>query len=362
MDYEFEGLSEIAPDYAAMRPPYSETLSPELPLGLNQGRQIAWQRLKFPQSFARAKFYLTYPQYWAWRMCGVAASEATLLGAHSDLWNPRARGLSSLAAKLDLRRLTPPLRPASDRLGPVRSEFAVATGLDPATEVLSGLHDTNASLLPHLASRKAPFAIVSTGTWVILMAPGLGLENLREADDMLANVDVEMRPVACARFMGGREYGAIVGDERGQPDEASLERVIASSALALPCFAPQGGPFVNRKGEIRGDVRPADRPGLATLYVALMSDLMLSKLGADLGDVIVEGGFAANPAFCGLLAALRPTQRLWAGDDAAGAARGAALLARWPANDLAIAHQRIVAPLAIDGLSAYRSAWLHALG
>ena len=62
MDYEFEGLGEIAAAYAAMRPPYSETLSPQLPLGLNQGRQIAWQRLKFPQAFARARYYLAYPE------------------------------------------------------------------------------------------------------------------------------------------------------------------------------------------------------------------------------------------------------------------------------------------------------------
>jgi len=36
--------------------------------------------------------------------------------------------------------------------------------------VFCGVHDSNASLLPHLGSRQAPFTIVSTGTWVILMA------------------------------------------------------------------------------------------------------------------------------------------------------------------------------------------------
>ncbi len=70
---------------------------------------------------------------------------------------------------------------------------------------------SNASLLPHLASRKPPFTIVSTGTWVILMAPGLSIEGLDPTDDTLANVDVEGRPVATARFMGGREYSMIAG-------------------------------------------------------------------------------------------------------------------------------------------------------
>ena len=152
-----------------------------------------------------------------------------------------------------------------------------------------------------------------------------------------------------------------MGDVRGEPRRGLARARDRFRRFALPCFAPQGGPFVNRKGEIRGRFEPGDRPALATLYIALMSDLMLSKLGADEGEIIVEGGFAANSAFCGLLAALRPKQRLSVGGDAAGAARGAALLARWPAKDLAIAHQKVVAPLAVDGLSAYRSAWLGAI-
>ncbi|HXL30902.1 MAG TPA: hypothetical protein VN968_16680, partial [Bradyrhizobium sp.] len=57
------------------------------------------------------------------------------------------------------------------------------------------------SLLLHLGSRQAPFTIVSTGTWVILMAPGFSVKGLDPADDTLANVDVEGRPVATARFM-----------------------------------------------------------------------------------------------------------------------------------------------------------------
>ena len=194
------------------------------------------------------------------------------------------------------------------------------------------------------------------------MAVGLGVEGLNAADDMLANVDVEGRPTACARFMGGREYGEIAGASKGGADAAALARVLASGAMALPSFAPQGGPFVSRRGEIRGAVAPNDRPALATLYVALMSDLMLTRLGADAGDLIVEGSFAANAAYCGLLAALRPSQTVFAGGDAAGTARGAALLAQWPARNLELAPQRPIEAWSIAGLAAYRAAWNDALG
>ena len=90
----------------------------------------------------------------------------------------------------------PPLQPAYQRLAPIKCDVAAATGLGRDVGVFCGVHDSNASLLPHLSSRRAPFTIISTGTWVILLAPGLSVKGLDPADDTLANVDVEGRPVA----------------------------------------------------------------------------------------------------------------------------------------------------------------------
>jgi sugar (pentulose or hexulose) kinase len=356
MDYEFAGVDEIEPFYSSLRPPFSESFSPRLPAGLNLGRQIAWQKKRFPEAFGRARHYLTYPQYWAWRLSGVAAGEVTSLGAHTDLWAPVEGRASRLVGALGLDALMPPMRRAYDRLGSVKPEIAAASGLRADVGVLCGVHDSNASLLPHLAARKPPFTIVSTGTWVILMGVGLGLAGLDPADDTLANVDVEGRPVACARFMGGREYQVIAGAP-ASPDAASLARIIGSGALALPCFSGQGGPFASRRGEIRGAVAPADLPSLATLYLALMSDLSLTRLGAARGELIVEGSLAANPAFGELLAAFRPTQPVAVASDAAGTARGAALLAQWPPRDFVPPRLHSIRPSALHGLSAYREAW-----
>jgi len=334
LDYEEARVEEIEPDYAAIRPPFSLTLSPPLPNGLNQGRQIAWQMREFPDAVARAKRYLTYPQYWAWRLSGVAASDVTMLGAHSDLWAPKERAPSPLVAALGLTRLLSPIRPSWARLGPLRPEIAARVGIGADTQIVSGAHDSNASLLPHLASRAAPFTVVSTGTWVILMAVGLGVEHLNPADDMLANVDVEGRPTACARFMGGREFARILdllhASGPRAPSRVRVERVLASGALGLPCFSGQGGPFAAQKSAIIGDVAPEDASALATLYVALLTDDLLGRLGATRGDLIVEGSFAANPMFAALLQAMLPEANVSSSSDSAGTARGAALLARWP--------------------------------
>jgi len=362
MDYEFAGVEEIEPLYAPLRPPFSQTFSPALPAGQNVARQLAWQQRRFAEPFARAKYLLAYPQYWAWRLSGIAAAEVTSLGAHSDLWEPLQGRFSSVVSALNMSRLMPPLQSAYRRLAPIKPDIAAATGLGRDVDVLCGVHDSNASLLPHLGARRQPFTLLSTGTWVILMAPGLSLDGLDPADDTLANVDVEGRPVVTGRFMGGREYAAIAG-VHGNPDPASLSRVIASGAMALPSFAGQGGggPFASYRGEIRGYIAPADRPALATLYVALMSDLMLTRLGAVSGDLIVEGSFATNPAYAALLAALRPSQQVLAGSDAAGTARGAALLAKWPPVDIQPQPLAAASPEVVEGLHAYREAWTSAL-
>ena len=88
---------------------------------------------------------------------------------------------------------------------------------------------------------------------------------------------------------------------------------------------------------------------------------MLTRLGVASGDLIVEGVLAANPAYCALLAALRPAQPVSAAPDAAGTARGAALLAQWPPRDFHPPSPKPVPPIAVEGLDAYRAAWTRAV-
>lgn len=356
MDYEFSTVDEIEPDYAKLRPPFSESMSPTVPAGLNLGRQLAYQKWRCPELFSEAKHFVAYPQYWAWRLTGIAASEVTSLGSHTDLWAPRRGHVSSLVKALGVENLFPPLRRAFDPLGPIKPELVAATGLAPDTPVYCGIHDSNAALLPYLVSREAPFTVLSTGTWVILLSVGLSLDQLNPLDDTLANVDALGRPTATGRFMGGREYAAIAG-RGGNPERAALERVIAVGAMALPCFSGQGGPYATTKGVIRGAVGDGDRTALATLYCALVSDLMLTRMGATRGDLIVEGTFAGNLAFCQTLGALRPKQRVFAAEDTAGTARGAAMLAQWPPT-YAIAAPTPAPEALIEGLQAYRNAWM----
>ncbi|MCV2367236.1 FGGY-family carbohydrate kinase [Roseateles oligotrophus] len=332
LDYEFKLPADFDASYRAQRPLFAETCSPALPAGLNLGRQLAWLEASYPAEFGRASQILMYPQYWAWRLSGVAAGEVTSLGCHTDLWNPSRRDYSSLVETMGWAAKLPPLRDAWARLGPLLPELVAATGLPADAQVICGIHDSNASLLRYLVGQPEDQArtVLSTGTWLIAAAIGGSAEVLDEHQDMLTNTNALGAPVPCMRFMGGREYASLAGPELAACSEADLARLIAQQTFALPCFAESGGPFAGREGRIVGPApaNPAERAALATLYAVLMTDHCLSALGAN-SPVVVEGSFTANRFFGSLLAALRPGQPVTVSDDSSGTTAGGWMLARW---------------------------------
>jgi L-fuculokinase len=359
LDYEFDGFGDIDADYDAARPPFDEARSPHLSRGLNLGRHLFYYERHYPAQFKQATAFLTYAQYFAWRLGGAIASEVTSLGAHTDLWRPNEGDLSSMVDALGWRRLFPPRRKAWDTLGTLKPEIANTTGLSADVRIICGAHDSNAALVPHLLSRREPFTVISTGTWVIIMAVG-GKGQLDPEADMLANVDVRGEPVPTARFMGGREYAVLAGGSPVDADEADVGAIIASGVLALPAFSDQGGPFASRKGVIErlAPTTPKARAALATLYSALMTAHMLRRLEAP-GELIVEGGFARSPAFAAVLARLMAGRRVVIAPISAGAAAGAAMLAHWDEP-----HPPRLEPARVwdlPGLEAYQARWERAL-
>ena len=326
LDYEFDGPDTLAADYDAIRPPFAETGSARLPLGLNLGAQLYWQFRTFPELKAKARTILTYPQYWAFRLSGVAVNEVTSLGCHTDLWMPEKGKYSSLVAREGWTALMAPVARAADRLGPILPEIAAATGLAADTPVICGIHDSNASLYAHLASREAPFSVVSTGTWVISMAVGGAKVALDPTRDTLVNVNAYGDPVPSARFMGGREFERLIGDASAEFTSADLESVLARSAKLLPSVEKQSGPFQGREATWTVDesrLTPAERFVTVSFYLALMTATGLDIVGAQ-GPVLIEGPFAANRAYLDMLAAVtgRPVEAV-AGT---GTSIGAALL------------------------------------
>jgi sugar (pentulose or hexulose) kinase len=332
LDYEHDYPQSVKADYDSLRPAFSSTFSPRLALGLNLGAQLHFQKTRFPRAFAKVCTIVTYAQYWSGRLTGVFANEVTSLGCHTDLWDPASNDFSALVDTLGLARSMAPVRSAFDVLGNLSAPLAIDIGLaaDAAIPVHCGLHDSNASLLPHLMAREAPFCVVSTGTWVVSFGVGGDLAKLDPARDTLANVDAFGRPVPSARFMGGREYEMLTHDlEPVAPaaSRAASVAVIARGMMLLPSVVTGSGPFphsaarwVNAEGAL-----PAERHAAICLYLALMTAESLSLLGAG-GPILVEGPFASNLLYLEALSSFADRPVL-AVEGSTGTSQGAALLA-----------------------------------
>jgi sugar (pentulose or hexulose) kinase len=361
LDYEFAGPDTIDAEYCKARPPFSETGTPRLPGGLNLGAQIFWQERVFPTEFARVRSILTYPQYWAFRLSGVLSSEATSLGCHSDLWDPHRRTFSSLVVRQGWDKKFAPVRGASEVLGPVLPTLSTKLSLKPGVPVHCGIHDSNASLYPHLLQRPAPFSVVSTGTWVIAMSVGGRADDLDAARDCLLNVNALGDPVPSARFMGGREFSTLV---QGVEDcaDSDLAHVLDRGVTLLPSVQQGSGPFPHREYQWVGDpagLSPGQRFAAVSLYLAMMSATCLELTDAT-GPIIVEGPFAKNRVFGAMLAVATGREVLASAGSATGTSIGAALLAAQGMKpDISFAAISAPAALAVD-IARYAEKWRQA--
>jgi sugar (pentulose or hexulose) kinase len=325
LDYEAKGPEDVAEDYNALRPNFAATGSPRLAAGLNLGAQLHWLFATDPTLKQRVKHLVTYPQYWGYRLTGKLACDISSLGCHTDLWEPKTGRFSRLVDDLGLRHLFAPPRRPSELLGGISTEAAQETGLPEGLPVCVGIHDSNASLYPHLLSRKGPFSVVSTGTWVIAMAIGGAAHRLDPTRDTLINVSGFAQAVPSARFMGGREFSLISAGWAGEATEADRQTVLASPIMLFPAVAPGSGPFAGQamhwttRGATRGQRHVA-----LSYYLALMTLTCLRMIGSK-GPCVVEGPFAKNSDYLSMLASLWP-EGIEPRPSQTGTSAGAALL------------------------------------
>ena len=339
MDYEWNGYGDFHPQFQQRACMFEETGSPALPLGLNAGLQLAWFKHFEPQAWSRVRHLLPYPQYWAWWFCGQFASEVSSLGCHTHLWSPHERSHSSWAWSQGFDALSPPLQPAWSDLGQLRPELAACLGLPANTWVKVGAHDSNACLARYLHTMPGA-TVVSTGTWVVIMATHGQPVSLNAKRDELLNVSVEGQCIPTGRFMGGREYAVLAGEASpALADIEHLEQLLQGGWRATPSFCEAGGPFAGQTGKVwqhdhavaLEDVPLNLRPALAAWYAAETSVHIIRHLSADqTSPVILEGPLSYNEAYVAAMAALLDKYAVWRStDELEGTARGAWMLAQW---------------------------------
>lgn len=366
-DYEFAGFDERAGDWPAQIDGFPNTLSPDLPRGLNAATQFDWLERHHPDVFARGTL-LPWAQYWGWWFTGAAASEVSSLGCHTHLWNPGEGRFSALAHRRGWADRFAPVRPAWDVLGAIRPALARRLGLPRELRVHVGVHDSNACLARYLRSDPR-MTLVTSGTWIVVMAPGAPERPLDASLDLLGNVSVRQDLVPTGRFMGGRELQHLCqGADPALADTDVLGNLLARGVLALPAFESQGGPFRERAGcviDMNGPIAltslsPAERATLAAMYAAQMTAWIIDRVGGR-APVIIEGPFAHNRVYAGSLAALLPRNGVLVSTDALeGTARGAWLLAHWTDPVATAPPTRVAHPMHMAELRDAHARWLQA--
>ena len=362
IDYEAEMPEAVTAAYVAAAGPFPPLGSPLMPKAAHMARQLLWFETAWPEAVARARWYLGGPQYWAYRLSGGGASELTYLAAQTHFWNFDEAGFSRIVRERHWQHFIPPLTPAWQPVGRIRPELAARHGLPDDIDVLCGIHDSSANFYRYQQAGLRDLAVISTGTWIVGLSDGAAPAAGYAQGYVTRNLDVSGRELSGILAMGGREFALIAGDAPDVPvAEATVAALIASGTAALPSFVEQDGVFPGSamRGRIAGPppASPAERRALALLYVALLTDVCLDRLGAE-GTVVLDGSFARDPLYPALVAALRPGCRVLFNTDAYGTASGAALLADHPfRTELAPVATEPARAIAVPGLAAYRKDW-----
>jgi len=370
LDYEDPIPPMLREEYDRLRDPFAVTGSPSLADGLNLGAQLFRLDALCPDLLHGNAVIIPWAQYWSWLLSGVAASEVTSLGCHTDLWSPIDGAPSRLAVDRGWAEHLAPLAAAGSVLGSITPDWADRTGLPQDVAIHCGLHDSNAALLaarafPEIGSKES--TVVSTGTWFVSMrspraAEDVDVAALDEARDCLVNVDAFGKPIPSARFMGGREIETLIGfDTRRvdiKPDQPLLvdavPAVLDAGAMVLPTFAPGFGPFPQGIGRwLNMPMDSCERRAAVSLYAALVTDVSLDLIGAT-ERILIEGRFAEAKVFVRALARLRPGTKVYVSNAHNDVSFGALRLL---IPDLQPQSKLIeVDPLEMD-LAAYRDRW-----
>jgi sugar (pentulose or hexulose) kinase len=267
-------------------------------------------------------------------------------------------------------RLLPQRAAAGASLGTISEAVARRTGLARTTEVLCGVHDSNANLFRYKAAGMADASILSTGTWMICFQRDLDLDRLDASRAMVLNIDVDGENVPSTLTMTGREYELVRRQHTAADADvlAALPAVLARGTLPLPSFIAEDGlfPGAASRGRIIGPPpeTSAEWQALAVIYAAFCANRCLDLLGSS-KRIVIDGGFASNLPFARTLATLRPSQDVSVSQSRDGTALGAALLWRrfirtTPVSSVVL---EAVRPLGEDGIdraglaTAYRS-WI----
>jgi len=377
------------------------TGTPAFEAMINPAKGIFFFQEQFPELFQNVNMILPYPQYWGFRFSGKTGAESTYMaGCHTYLWDQLDNKLSSIAKGLGIAQFLPDtIYKSWDILGAISADIAARTGLPPDTVVTMGIHDSNASLLPHFAKKgESGFTLNSTGTWCVMMNPvheyGFAPDELGKV--VFFNISAFGTPVKTAIFLGGQEFeawskilmAAHKREDRPSYDEALYRKILKKAdCFLLPELTAGTGQFPGSKPGISeagkfwsyhsiaaGTELPPCftdyEQGFAILRISLvMQSLVALERSGVHPAIITEGGFRKDEAYNRLLSSAFRNNKLYITNLTEATALGAAMTAKMAlsgkslaelAGDFEVNYQEIEKS-DMPELLTYKEKWLEQL-
>lgn len=307
------------------------TASPVLG-NLNSGLQVYRLQKEKPELYAQVQYALHLPQYISYLVTGKPCAEITSIGCHTGLWHYSQRQYHEWVYEEKLDEKFPSVLRSDAVLEAGEKYGKIKAGV--------GLHDSSAALVPYLASFTEPFVLLSTGTWCIGLNP-FNTEPLTTAEleqDCLSYLSYRRQPVKASRLFAGQEHElqvkrlaihfAVAEDHYRQVgyDASLLEKVFTASKKEQVFTGSHPSAFGQR--DLSGFA------GYAEAYHQLISDIVqqqqyaisLIQSSQPPLRLFVDGGFARNPVFMHMLAAVFPNRKVYAANVSQASAVGAALV------------------------------------
>jgi len=217
--------------------------------------KLIWLRRNAPEALDRAEKWMMMPGLLSFKLCGQMSIDATSASTMMALdlkqcaWSEELLGEAGLGASF-----FPPLMYPGEVIGEVTAKAAEQTGLRAGIPVAAAGHDTQFAPIGSGASQEE--AILSTGTWEILMARterfepnevGFSEGLLIELDAVRGLYDPQLLMMGSGVLEWVRENMYAEVEDRGEAyqtmiEEASRLRPGADGVMMVPSFVPDTGP------------------------------------------------------------------------------------------------------------------------
>jgi L-fuculokinase len=307
-----------------------QTASPVLG-SLNSGMQVYRIKYEKPEVFAKIKFALHLPQYLSYILGGVALTDITSIGCHTNLWHFPSKSYHSWVSAEGI-----------DKKFASIVDGEMIAGRNSTVPIGIGLHDSSAALIPYLSSFAEPFMLLSTGTWCITLNPFNNhfLTDYELHQDCLSYLSFKGSAVKAARLFAGYEHEQQVkrlAKKFITPEDYYKTVKADEKFLKKYKVETTGMHYVQETAMIeQSKFSSRNIDSFLTYeeaYHQLIADIMeqqvrssnLVKKDTTVQKLFVDGGFGKNPIYMQLLASSFPDMEVYAAEVPQASALGAAM-------------------------------------